>query len=1100
MILNNSKKWVSKLNTNLTSDDNKTIQGSPLSGYDEAKIYSNLLEYIESKVITCLPESAAQRLFLEQKKILESKNAESTLREKISALPPEELEFYAKLLIIKNSCRSASAIIAITNSANFSNPYDIEHMFDKMKQTGLSAHQLQKIIGTITNWRTGTPHPTQHLSEVGKQLFRDLIGISKLPLSERLNKAQKTIDAMFEKEITRQNRMTIQEETISDRKQAKLHRLALKVTYRSLNRALDKYFPTNTPNLLSGSVRMTIRYHTWFGGGDADGKANADKKALLEGMVGYTHDAIQEHLNDLEYVIKLQPSLAQRLKNIFDSLDKVKTRLQTIEEKLLSDNDELSFDTLKQSYRNVYDGLSVDYVKDGDLSVNSEKEFYVKLTNDLRDAVDNNANGEAKQSLSEILFVMRQYKNNFTTAKIEKRANGLIDIEIMNKLFGDKQFQAHFLTGAMARALANRNFTDLSKSEQREMMRYVGGEAQNDRQIIINHYRRIFPEYLDDKGFPNQLRERGERLILRAISPDKFGMDIVAEAQEMSAEYAYFLGEELFGVRKMMHTMLNEDLESLEQAPDFLIDFSEHGGHESIKNAVAHNPRLELYLKKHGAMLPCSDSVKQLGPGAFFLLAQAINLIMKFCVQNYKTVCIKWGNGQTLTRGGGNAHVPGRLKAQALQWHLNGRHLKIDEQDDMSILANIMFSSNTEQGRAADFMSPNADKISYSHQKMIGEMLGRSMELMGLVDRGTYISQVSDFSPGVRRILSSIAKDIMMRGYENFRDAVDENGNRVSDSVANLTSNMKIAQDANQAARPDSKIANTPPKNSLASSSKVKNNRNLYDLRAIGTTIAISHMRSHHDGWFSLGAGLQALHMAFINNEVGYSDLRVFLDDPLWANIIKNGLRTASMSDIPYLFRKLNSENWSHSKAMQVGKNVFIDHMKFPPKFSTDLNDDITAEQAYVAKLYYDQALFITYTEQLAKIKFEETELPQTPEEIEKLAELQIDNFNGKIGKFSLGAYTNVAFPMVDQELNGNRLDALSSQIICDVAEERHGELNQQQRNTITAAQRSSAQVFYSVDLFYDQDAYGSYTLPKRQYIRKKHISEKNISSPQDLL
>ena len=1043
-----------------------------LSGVDAEDIQDFLIDNVLLSHVQGLPEGPAKKLYLELDSILDDENAEAILRARTKALSAEDKTLYAKYLLIRNTCKSASSIIAATNASSTPdlNPYQVDNMISLMKQKGVSGKQLGAILGTVTQWKTGTSHPTQHLSEEGKQLFRDLLAIVNMPAEERGASLQGTVKKMFDAKMTRSNRMTVREETKVDRAQAKLHRQGQRKTYSVLKTALDKHYPDDAPNLLAGEIKMTLPYHTWNGGGDADGKSNADKKALLEGMVGYTLDAVEEHLDDIKKAITLDPSLKKHLEKTQKSLETAFQRLSEVEQKLYDESGDIKFFEIRNDFAAVYKDLSVDYEEQGDLSVNSESEMYEKLTKNLRHIIDGVAQGDAKIVLEESLFVMRQYKDSLTTAKIEKRANGLVDVDIMNRLFGHRSFQSKFLTGEMKRKLANKVFTSLSSDEQRAMMRHVGKIAKNNPEEVRNHYQRVFPEGVDDKGFPNQLRERGERLALQAITPNKFGMSIVAEAGEMSAEYAFFLGEEIYGVGNMMHTMLNEDMETLEKSPDFLIDFTKYGGLRSVANAAANNPRLAHYLEKHGVMLPCSDSVKQLGPGALYLQAQAINLLMRFAVENNKTICIKWGNGQVLTRGGGNAHIPGRLKAQALQWHLNGRMLDPSNPADVKILANVMFASNTEQGRAADFMSPNATRISRNQLKMISEMLGRSLELMGKVEKGTYIPQVAKFSSGARRVFGSITKNVMMRGYENFRDGVDENNNRLSDNVADNVSNMKIAGDANQAARPDSKAVE-------GGEVAKKKGKPLYDLRAIGTTIAISHMRTYHDGWFSLGAGLQAVHMAHQGREIGDGDLKVFLTDPLWASMVKNGLRTASLSDMPHAFGKLNASNWSHNMAMKVGKSVYVippTDPRDPPLFTYDnVDGTVTPEQAYMAKLYYDQALFVTYTEMLAEMTLTGKPLPQKLNDVEQAAQLHLDNTDGKIGRFQVGKHTNELFPFVDQDLNGNRREMLATQVLSDVSEASHDTLTQEQRYLITAAQRAT-QVWNNSDLYLDQDAYGS--------------------------
>ncbi len=1061
---------------------------SVLSNFDEVDINAFMREDVILEHIHRLPESPAKTLYLQLDDILPHDDAEQILVEKTAALSADDMAEYSKYLTIRNTAKSSSAIIAAFNANEERNEYDIDDMIARAKASGIGADQMGQIIGTITRWTTGTSHPTQNLSDEGKRLFRELLALNQLPIEDRPAATKDIISKMFEADMTRKAKMTVREETTNEREQAKLHRKGMRKTFRTLKASLAKHYPEDVPNLLDGHIRMTLPYHTWNGGGDCDGKPNADKIALLEGMVGFTLDAIEEHLEDINTAIVFEPSLTESLKNSKASMEKVQQRLADIEATLLSGED-FDFDALKAQYSKVYEGLSVDYAENRDLAVNSEKELYEKLTVGLRHVVETKAQGKAKEQLADSLFVMRQYKGTFTTAKIEKRAPGPVDVDIINKLFGDQEFQREYLDGSMRRSLANRAFTTLSDEEQMTMMKHVGRQAQKKPQKALKHYYRIFPEGLDDKGFPNQLRERGERLELQKIHPDKFGMSIVAEAQKMSPEYEFFLGEKLFGVGRMMHTMLNEDMETLEHAADYVIDFTKNGGREAFQRAAANDPRLAHYLEKHGAMLPCSDSVKQLGPAAMFIQAQAINHLMKYAVENNKTICIKWGNGQVLTRGGGNAHIPGRMKAQAIQWYLDGRALDPDNKDDLKILANVMFASNTEQGRAADFMSPNADRISGNHLKMISEMIGRSLELMGKVPRGTYIAQAAKFSKGARNVFSSIAKDVMMRGYENMRDASDADGNRVSDDVADQASNMKVAGDANQAARPDSKAVVVEEATSDAAAQAQKKGKPLYDLRAIGTTIAISHMRTFHDGWAFDGAGLRAIHEAYINREIGDGDIKVFFEDPLWSSMMKNGLRTVSLSDMPFAMKRLGADDWLHEKAMRIGKSVQVfpsdDPDKNLPLFIYDsVEEGVTPQQAYAAKLYYDQALFVTYAEKLSEIALnggpplpangtKPEKIKKALGKIEQASEMHTDRDDRKIGRFMIGHHTNELFPLVDQDRNGNRCEMLPAQVLSDVAEAKHGDFSQEQRYAITAAQRAT-QTWNNADLYLDQDAYGS--------------------------
>ena len=1066
-----------------------------------ASAIEELMNDIVYEHVSGLPESEAKKLFLDLDDILDNEDSEEVLLERTKALSHDQKAQYAKFLTIKNSLKAASHIIAVGNAGSDSaqNEYEIDHMVGQMKEKGVSAEQLGSVLSSITQWRTGTPHPTQHLSEEGKQLFRDVLSIVSLPKGERHDSLKNTITSMFDAQITRSAKMDVREETNSDREQAKLRRQGMRETYIGLKSALQNHYGEDAPNLLSGSILLELAYHSWFGGGDTDGKSNADKWALLEGLTGYTMDAIEEHLEDINKAIEIDSSLSKRLESTKNALEIVRERLTALDEKLLNRDETTDSEALKREYANLYKGLEIGHTASS--SVNTEKDAYLALSNELKHVVDHLAKGEAKELLEGSLFVLRQYKNAITTARIETRANGFVDQDIVNQIFGDKEFQKTFLTGEMRRSLASRTLASLPKEEQRAIMQAAEDKCKNNVRLFAEHYYRIFPEGLDDKGFPNQKRERGERLEIQAITPDKFGMSIVADAQPMSPEYARFLGEVGFGVKHMMHTMLTEDYDTLDAAADITIDFTKNGGMKSVFSAINSNPRLGEYLDRHGVMLPCSDSTKKLGPAAVYFQAQAINHLMDYAVEENKTMYIKWGNGQIITRGGGNSHVPGRLKAQAMQWHLDGRKLDLNVPEDIKLLANVMFSSNTEQGRAADFVSPTSQKIASNQLTMIGEMFGRVLELSGKAPIGTHIKQVPEYTSGVRKhVIDSIARNIMMLGYLNFRDVVDEEGNRLSDEVAIKSSNMKVAGDANQAARPDSKVVDAPDPNEPVA---IKDGKPLYDLRAIGTTISINHMRTYHDGWFSLGAGLQAMHQANIEGEISDEDLAKFPKDPLWESIIKNGLRTATMSDMSHVMKKLDAGDWSHEKAMRIGKSVEVDlsgDANDPPLFSFDgAEDGVTAQQAYAAKLYYDQALFITYAEKLAQLHLEGEPLPETLEEIEQASVLHCE---GKVvgghvgvGHFATGEFTRKLYPLVDQDLNGNRKAALPSQVLSDVAEECHSELSKTERFAITAAQRATS-TWNNADLYLDQDAYGSKPYPAIEEANLAHLA--SLSSQSD--
>ena len=957
------------------------MQQRDLSNTDSDVIYriarESLAQQIASKRESGeLPEKAVD-LYNKTQTILNTSDAEETFRTEFASMSQEERNAYSHLRLVDHLLNSVSYIIAERNKPDNGgyNAYNIEEMLHLARQSGYTAQDLENFFADVRIWKALTPHPTEHLNKKGIDSFRKLVSIADVPKEKREEILRQAIEESLSGTITPDRRATTFEETDFAVEQAKINRSGQRQMFRRINRAVGKAFDGYiiSPDLKRTESSISTGLRVWHAGGDADGKANADRWALLYGMLALTRGAVEDHLDDIDQASKLiaedsETSIRgtfQRAVEPFtfarQALEQLKDRIDLLERRFVTADEEgnkslketADYDVIKQEFANLFNGIKV-----GKINMETRQGFERELGKYFRFLSQTIENEEASEIMAESDFLMRQY--GLSGAIIESRHNGVMLKQTMNNVFKDEEFvQSLNLPKEMAELLASKPLfagvkkeeDGLSHDEQRKIIDFVVSNTTDQQRRTA--FLRANPFDTDDNGYTVQTHEIFERYSLMALNPAQFGMAIVAEADELSPAYQRTLATPM-GATTLLNTPLNEEYETIRDMPNYMEANHLNGGQKDISRRALDSTHGTWYGHNlvHGQMVPCSDSGKEYGLLVRVLETEGFRQTTAKSIGLGIATLIKRGNGLSLERGGGDDMVYTRYVAQILREYAEIRGKPLDPKDpqDRVLMQMASFFSNTEQGRAIRINSSTAEQISDDLCNKIGEMLGRRMELQGLVHHGTFIPPRGKYSAKTHQFLMETAYD-MMQSYSAFRHAKSAKGEgEVLNNWATIVSNPSMAGAANSSARAQSK-------------SSGKKSELLTAQRAIGCNIWIAMARTRHDGYFTSGEFLARMHQKYNDSALSKQDVKEFtLDSQWWRRMFfLRALMPAVRSDMAHGFEKLGMKDVTFDEAIKIGKSVHVDENGI---FRYDDQDGrITEEQALQAAVFWDQARLVALTE-----------------------------------------------------------------------------------------------------------------------------------------
>lgn len=999
---------------------------------------------------------------------------EDALRSAIEGMDTDTRAVLAKSRLVYNLVKTALPIINNIDAQKDpeNNDFHLPSMIGEMKEKGYGARDMEGFLNTVRIWKSITPHPTEHLNKEGRDLFRRLIETADLPPDERPQAIADITKAMLSVNITPTGKASMTEETMDAVEQSKVHRAGIRELYHTMKSALEHEYKEdgpNAPDLLSPKIRMDLGLRVWHAG-DADGKPNADRWALMGTMVLFARESVSDHLSDITKAIQIESGvddlpeadLQDQIEQL-DLSDMTRRYLRGMVKVLITAREALNdLDTIvNHSDSENRPDYELVRTKFASLPIGAtQSREMCRLLNFMQ---ANFTKPEARDVLEESLFVLRMH--GYASARIETRHNGDVYDDMMDNLFADQDFlrEAGFDLTDIQNISAQGGFSKLDKNWQRSLM--AQAQAEMKPQAIKQA---LFRTNSDNRAsaddFPPQTHEFLQRLRLVADHPHMFGMALIAEANDMSGDYQQFFADAL-GIKSIINTPLPEEKETLESASSAMIDYDKHAGSKNIRRRMASAIFRRDRENFHGLIIPCSDSTKQLGPFAKFQLRSAITRVVDWAYDEHKTVLTKEGNGGALGRGGGNGKTFYRYINQEIA-RLNdqeGRYLNRNSKQDMALLEHASFMSNTEQGRFIRMMSATPTQVAGNMASNIGEMMGVRMELQGLTPKGKYIALYDDFSPALDEFVDR-AHQAMLR-YRGLRAVQNADGSNVMDNYTATVSNMTVAGAANNGARPDSKS---------------KKAKEFLKQRAIGSNIIMDHSRMMADCSLMSGGFLEKMYGALKNGTLDQDDLDDFLDSPFWADHLQTTLSAIAQADPVHGARRLGMEGMSHADMIKLGRSVVIDVDKkggdtVASMTYDDQDGKISPEQAVHAFIYSDHLKTARVLE--AMLSYDVKDLPP----LEALYAADKTDAKGAVRKIELGEHTLDAFPMAEtmrKAADNQHLERVLSDIT-QAESDAGAKIDNKYLRLISSAQRATTVAHHSVYL--DGDA---------AFGRNKHLDQ----------
>jgi hypothetical protein len=917
----------------------------------------------------------AATLYQDTSILLAREGAREALETRFRDFNEEDIHNFEQTRLTRAMLTILSALIADINRDEENpenNPYHFESMIRLAKNAGLSDRDIGIFLSDLDLRKTITAHPNEHLNREGVRLFRRGVAIAYLPPEKREAAMRSLVHDLLRTPLTPTRKDTNFEETYNAVEQAKIIRDGQRVAFRRLNAAVRKHYGQHVtpPDFKHPKVMPHIVLQSWHAGGDADGKPNSDRWALMHGMLSFTRAAVEDHLNDVlqaEEAIASTPagSLTQqfetsgeRLHDVRKALQDLKARFDRLEARFITtdaDNNKslipgVEYDAIKDDFEAVYKGLHI-----GGLEFNGREGFERELEAIFLDLSSSLKNDQAREIMEASHFLLSQYK--LTIAQIESRHTGPILATMIDNLFSNRKFLKKVDLGSAVSK--KKKFTALPQDTQRDLMKQVS-EKLTPPELMAEIYA-ANPEEIDENGHFVQNHETQRRIELIKINPRQFGMAISAEASGMSAEYQQFFAEAA-DVRTLLHTALPEDYKSLcNMSGSFEAYEQAESGEANIRERMLATDGGWSGGHMHiGGLIPCSDSLKLLGRPVTWLQVEAIRQNTVASIRSGIARLIKWGNGASIERGGGDSMASKRYEAQTLQEYTKKRGKPLDPNNgrDRVLLRMACFHSNTEQGRAQRVYSSTPDQVAAGLTTTIGELLGRRLELMGLVKDGTFIPQRDKLSARMHAHLNNTAYAVM-QDYQDFREvSYSDSDEPVADSWAQKTGAITMTGFANKSAR---------------AASKSKGSASFTKVRAIQSNDVLRSTQTKHDGWFICGEFMRRTHTLYSGGQLSAGDIEDFMGEQWWRrSFFSRALTAAVASDMSKGFRKLGvADQWNFDRAIQVGATVKVEINAAGKKKLVFDNPDgrITPEEAYQARLFYDQALLAALTEAALGIK-----------------------------------------------------------------------------------------------------------------------------------
>ena len=845
----------------------------------------------------------------------------------------------------------------------------IEYMYT----AGYSGVEIADICNRLIKIsKSFTPHPTENLSPNGIRLARNLVAAAEEEEDRRDSALKAAVhEIATSDDFGASKKSNMIDETDYSSECARIHNEGV----NELDRIIEHMIYEVTGETVEVHTNTAARSWDY----DADGKNNADGFAMMMKICTTTIGAMEDVCASMTnaQTEKVPENLRIRLEHQRERIASVVERLRPVYERSRAITAELAATApedreaiYRQRYEEEYVVLHQQLAGAYDhLDRNRGLDFYRETVNKLsvlRKLVASK-DEEAGMLVDDSFRTLNRC--GFALEKGQTRHNDLVYIEMLDRLFDLDAFWAEGVLDAEDReeVLQAGKFSSLPSERKYQYWEKIldYAKANGNRDKIVQYLRDSNPlsfKPLSEggNGYPDQGRAYLDRMDLRALFPLKFEEGIISDAQESGSPRQKFVAD-LFGMRRMKHMALNEDMATLAQQHRLTRKFKEAGGQENMREREVTGPG--LFLRAHETlhvMRPASDAERN---GGSFTRLQALDQYRKIVREAYKMkvpIEIMIGGGMSLNRFGGDVDIVRRVLAQELNDIFQAKKAAGESLDDYDEKMIIMATSilYTEQGRAKRYLSATPFQVMDDYADKVACILEDYLDMRGDVPNYTFINAPVEFSESMGRLQRDVAEEAIAyyNGFANIHFTDDE---------GSVTDELILDRYADQAGCPN--LLPTQNNGARSAAGKAKGSKKLSALRAIGKDQGLYTMQSFHAGFFSSGRVMKRFDNALQDGRISQSDIEDLTNDPEWQEaIFSRNLIDAGRFNATHLFAQLSNgdaSDWTFDRAVAIGKEVVWKRTDGKLHLVYAGDEDVTQEQLYLSKIYYDRLVFLAMTE-----------------------------------------------------------------------------------------------------------------------------------------
>jgi len=801
---------------------------------------------------------------------------------------------FEKALQKPNNLKAYEAHYGTNDPAKMARRQAYANHIQNLLDLGWTVDDIKEQIDNRKNWDTFTPHPTKDKNEAGQTLMHKSAYGSE-------EEAQQALEGALKEGLTPRVKDELQDETNTGLSVLDTYMDGALDYLQDMQWALDTTLEKSTFDLRD--TRIDIAPRDWYAG-DADGKLVPAAVLFAKRLQGAQWGA-EKYLSILNDVPEGERGPLQDTITAFEELQ---TRLLAIESNPdnLKDKEKLAEEVAK---------FSAAFSDSGFKGLEDQQNHGAKWTGEimesLREVSANKKNSQAVRDAAERATLMHK-QVGVALGRQEIRHSG----DDFNQIF-DNLFQYLKDNPELAPEIENfKGDKPLNKRNEKTQIRFYKEIMQKHGDDVKDWLHKANEGKLE--GPAAEIFARFD-IVQKTFNQSRMGVAIIAEANAMSCVQQQALAE-AFGINGMIHCALNEEEETIRNAPSNLRTYLKNFGQSNLQY------RTELVKGEDGqpdmfvvVMDPASDSHKSWGIGMKEQQLKSWKNISGLGMEFATAALYKIGTGCSYARGGFPSEIVPRLHLNTLSRFVDFKSLS--DQSRKILKKQMAFVSTTIQGRGPGIMRGTAQQVQDSLAKTGFGIDAACLAVDGKIDVKDVTPLAVKYSPKMTKFLDATEQDMRDHYFNEIRHEPSdvENDTTVENRYMRSVSATMMALLTNVSAR-------KPSRDDSDGKVVTLEDKDTGGQRAIGQNVVKEWSESLPDGWGELGRFMQQTRGAFENDDIDRKDVSDLASDEIYIrHKWGNAMLALAHADNEWGFDKLASDKgtltdqrWTVGKLLQV--------------------------------------------------------------------------------------------------------------------------------------------------------------------------------------